>query len=91
MERPTCKTCPYWQETHMDPDEGMKGDCQRYPPLIPYLEGDFDDDNASYPITRADQTCGEHPGFPAYIASLKPAEFSGNSMLDKLLKTVEKS
>ncbi len=46
MERPTCRTCPYWylidandlDETTADefekryPDEEMVGNCQRYPP-----------------------------------------------------------
>lgn len=54
-ERPTCATCPYWQEPQDDtygaPDYGQ---CRR---------------RAYYfPLRKADEWCGEHPDMPAWIA-----------------------
>jgi hypothetical protein len=85
MERPTCKTCPYWDCTDSE-FATASGTCNRYAPM-PIRSGD---DPLVWSTTIDDDFCGEHPSFPAYIASLKPAESSGNSVLDNLLKTVEK-
>lgn len=81
MERPACKTCPYWilrdehdgeekktpgligceislkQYRRLYPDDEDGGTCQRFPR---YEENKWPED-----------WCGEHPDFPAYIASLK--------------------
>jgi hypothetical protein len=95
MERPTCKTCPYWLIEDDDCNPITLEECLKLP-------GDTGPDDwyfecKRYPRKETDEIykhggdfCGEHPDFPAFIASLKPAESSGNSVLDNLLKTVEK-
>jgi hypothetical protein len=99
MERPTCKTCPYWDTQwdaeidagHLDqefaPDSDMPArDCRRWPPTHSALdrfrgigrEKQADDlmrrgyaDQGEWLQTTGDDWCGEHPDFPAYLASLK--------------------
>ena len=34
MERPTCKTCPYWDVDDDDRDDETQGRCRRNPPKI---------------------------------------------------------
>lgn len=33
MERPTCKTCPYWDTSFFDEGD-RQGHCKRYPPRV---------------------------------------------------------
>ncbi len=62
MNRPTCKTCPYFD----------RGFCQRNPPQVTTTEtGPF---YSRWPEVTEDDFCGEHPQFPAYLASLSPCE-----------------
>lgn len=69
MEKPTCKTCPFWARTErpvslpggMGPDEVNEwtralGECRLSSFRHTAAPGDW---------------CGFHPKFPAYIASLK--------------------
>ncbi len=70
-DKPKCQTCPYWED-FTDPEKFANGDankagCHRFPPPN---EDDW------FTRTRADEWCGEHPGFAAWIASLglKPTE-----------------
>jgi hypothetical protein len=70
-----CKTCPYWDESSEDENRGW---CFRHAPkplTHPDESGDnpwpFVSANAFFPQTESDDFCGEHPDFPAYIASLK--------------------
>lgn len=81
MERPTCKTCPYWEfgaETEGDID--YAGFCHRHAPAPRPLPLDGDDNfkkTTSYRVylpveTLGEYWCGEHPDFPAYLESLKP-------------------
>jgi len=60
-ERPTCATCPYWagpEDAH-----GGLGSCR---PRSPRHLGSQCDDFA---IVSSIEWCGDHPDFPAYIAS----------------------
>ncbi len=59
MDRPRCETCAYWDA----------GECKRFPPVI-NMDGKF---TYHWPETADVEWCGEHPDFPAYIASLKSA------------------
>lgn len=82
MERPMCKTCPYfWYEGYED--DGSVGECRRHAPrpLLTRLADteNFDIDNTLFYVVAFPQIhsqklewdfCGEHPAFPAYIASL---------------------
>jgi hypothetical protein len=64
-ERPRCKTCPYWDRGN---NRGVNM-CLRFPP-----RSNNNGDVAYYPETIANDTCGEHPDFPAYIVAVKLAE-----------------
>lgn len=82
MPRPTCSTCPYWGPFEPDKPD-VPGECRRMPPTVPMTEalvGYFarDDDPAAgvfvavWPQSDPDEWCGEHPGFPAYLAGIDP-------------------
>lgn len=76
MDRPTCETCPFFRRLHCDEDQGVDGSCHRYPPKafgrIVFEEGEYE--LAGYqPYVSDRDWCGEHPDFPAYIASLRAA------------------
>jgi hypothetical protein len=63
MDRPTCETCPY--HFVFDPEDW--GECRRFPPEV------GETGEAKWPIIDTDCTsfCGEHPDFPAWLASRK--------------------
>lgn len=69
MERPICATCVHFREFGNDPGEGQ---CKRLPPAV------ILDVNgvalSVWPEVSDYQGCGEHPDFPAYIASLRGPE-----------------
>lgn len=69
MEKPTCRTCVFWQEFEGSPEHD--GTCQKNAPE-PRACLRSRDTFAAWPITYAGEFCGEHPGFPAYLASLAP-------------------
>jgi hypothetical protein len=84
-KRPTCKTCPYWHDLVTE-DEGIEnwkddevrfGDCRRRAPspvMIYQMPPNPGSDNRADLVwlqTLNGDWCGEHPDFPAYIASLK--------------------
>jgi hypothetical protein len=84
MKRPICGNCPYWNGfTQFMRGRFGEGDfegCRRSPPVLPgsdYLAWDKESGGPGhafdgvFPSTRAVDFCGEHPDFPAYIASLK--------------------
>lgn len=102
MERPTCKTCPYWDrdDEFSDTTDGgrvIQAKCRRHAPggssdFFESYEGEAaaDDGNvprewtaynlARFSTTEWSEWCGEHPDFPAYIASLKePVTVNGDS------------
>jgi hypothetical protein len=66
MDRPTCETCPYWREV-----EGQQeGECRRHTPTIgERIDGIESMVNAEWPYTDYFDWCGEHPDFPACMAS----------------------
>lgn len=72
MERPTCKTCPYWDVFNREPFD--EGDCRKQAPRA-YLDSEFSPseqgNNAYWPVTTEIDWCGEHPDFPAYLEGLK--------------------
>ena len=71
MDRPTCATCPYWDNSLFDNLE--HGICRHNSPqpLTPRKE----DDSVwavqvLWPIVDRDDWCGRHPAMPIWIASL---------------------
>jgi hypothetical protein len=75
MDRPTCKTCPYWRELNVDPDDG-NGECHRYPPKLPPTMALVEEvgpygEGLSFPDAPFYLWCGEHPDFPDWIAHLR--------------------
>ena len=64
MERPTCKTCPYWQGNI----RGSRGYCRRSRPVA--RVENFGDDTVlvgEHPLTWPDAWCGDHPHFERFI------------------------
>lgn len=57
-------------ESIMDGGYLVGGECRRYPRTYPGR--DTNDESSSWPRTDNGDWCGEHPDFPAYIASLRP-------------------
>lgn len=75
MDRPTCKTCPYWDETRtLDAGlgSGIRGECRvRAPERPPSRAGVATGDIGVWPETFGDDWCGSHPDMADYIRSLK--------------------
>lgn len=69
MERPTCGTCPYFNNWGADIDLS-DGECRRNAPKTIQTEEDKDL-WVKFAIMYRHEWCGEHPEFPAYIKSLK--------------------
>ncbi len=65
--------------TANEEDADFPGECRRHAPspwsinLFPKDENDDNENNEyiSWPIVGGNEWCGEHPGFPEYIKSLK--------------------
>jgi DNA-directed RNA polymerase alpha subunit len=89
MERPTCGTCPYWQACEQCGDGEAGGTCRRHPPSPPTslgkseiaktADGAYRYDShwsecAIWPHVDRVDWCGEHPDFPAWIATRKGEE-----------------
>ncbi len=79
MEKPVCRTCPYWEVTAGNEDGSPSiGNCQRHAPVFPPTQDMFeaavnvDNDSGAWtgwqPETLPGESCGEHPDFPSYIA-----------------------
>ncbi len=71
MERPTCKTCPYWADYH-DGESLAFGRCHKALPQAPLYkeQGDlppYTHEQANWLITFPTDFCGAHPDFPAYL------------------------
>jgi hypothetical protein len=89
MERPTCSTCPFWEDGYAEQlNNEVAGYCHRHAPQVPTLRthgdgGEEATDTICHgvfvpPMTGEGYWCGEHPGFPAYIEGLKtPAPRTG--------------
>lgn len=87
MDIPTCKTCPYFFDNRTgrphtkgkmeeiaqfpDPDNWW-AECHRYPPAM-LEKNTYENPNelGVWPEVLITDSCGEHPDFPAYLASLK--------------------
>ena len=71
MDRPNCGTCPYF----LCDDDSESGECHKNAPT-PFIYDDRDSDPIyqRWPYMLEGEFCGEHPDFPAYIESLKPAK-----------------
>lgn len=68
MERPSCRTCVHWNDTGE-----RESECMRMPPtvfVIPFPRDDGTYTESVFPMVSAGMGCGEHPDFPAYLASL---------------------
>jgi hypothetical protein len=81
VDRPTCKTCPYWVNYTCDSEEPARpdsGGCELLPPqwVGPPIDAARDvcptvnPDNWSQPCTNSCDGCGQHPDFPAYLKAL---------------------
>ena len=83
MDRPTCKTCPFWDTwadgtppTAEELEDIDFGECRRNAPSTYQLKhgSDFFDrkhnTSPEWPETHCLEWCGEHPDFPEYIKSL---------------------
>lgn len=67
-QRPTCRTCPYWEcDEHTSQEEvdrdaySVAGTCHRHANMQQRHRGSRD-------------WCGEHPKFPEYLVQLELAE-----------------
>ena len=60
MDRPTCKTCPYWRKQYEDDTSGT---CQRRSPQA--VRRDY----PTFAETHESSWCGEHPDFAAWMAT----------------------
>jgi hypothetical protein len=58
----TCRTCPFWAADPPDRQAGLVRECRRNAPR-PFLGSAIleDADCASFPVTPAEDWCGEHP------------------------------
>jgi predicted DNA-binding transcriptional regulator AlpA len=98
MERPTCKTCLYWDHV-CDPDDDSRpvGICHRSPPRYTgtMTSGDSSKsvslDAWDQPWIAESGWCGEHPDFPAYLAFLRSGRVLGQVELNGDLPRVERS
>jgi hypothetical protein len=71
MDKPTCKTCPYFWREH--PDDEI-GECRRRAPrYLLALDGTDCDNN--WARVYQHQWCGEHPMFDTWIKSKAVHEF----------------
>jgi hypothetical protein len=94
MDHPFCDTCPYWDladpRAEYDPEridwtieariadgELVDGECRRYPRFYPQHKGQKES-TTSWPRTSSADWCGEHPDFPAYLATLRAAPAKPN-------------
>lgn len=77
MDKPTCKTCPYFEAGDENNGDGFDaGYCHRSSPIAIPLDDDHEDSVfVLWPKTLKIEWCGEHPQFPTYLASLsEPAK-----------------
>lgn len=73
-DRPTCPTCPYWQQHEYnddkDPTELTAGLCRRHSPrpsMGRMLKEEPLEEFPVWPETFSSEWCGDHPDFPAYL------------------------
>lgn len=71
MDRPTCKTCPYWDHV-----EGVRaGTCRRHAPKA-FTDPDGTEISTfpCWPDTHDVEFCGEHPDFPEYVITFQASK-----------------
>jgi hypothetical protein len=82
VDRPTCKTCMYYDDMVIEPDDpvGVLGVCRRFPPVFVGPMASkvdrgwaFSEEFWIQPWVSGRGCCGEHPDFPAYLASRRTA------------------
>lgn len=68
MKRPKCATCPYYEETELFEQGTSEGLCIRHPPSL-VAKSDRPEQYEAWanPVVSSEDSCGEHPDFPAYI------------------------
>jgi hypothetical protein len=61
MKRKICENCKYWEQLEGDKDKMLdKGNCHRYPPVIPEIQhGCIDIGDWWFPCVFKDDWCGE--------------------------------
>lgn len=70
-DRPTCETCPFYSKDDIEPSHARTGHCHRLSPTYKtHLQHPAEAWHPSFPLLTDDNWCGEHPKFPAYLASL---------------------
>ena len=78
-KRPTCETCPYWEN-----DGEYAGECHRFPPRLPSTDRQQNESIVAlgaramwtgwHAATAPSEWCGEHPDFPAWLRFARAAE-----------------
>ena len=68
MDKPTCKSCPFWDDEKI---------CRRYAPrqgtlIMPREIGELARMTTIFEARSSDEWCGDHPEFAAWIASQRP-------------------
>lgn len=61
MDKPTCKTCPYWK--HYSEETEEIGLCMYNPPTVTFVDGDDPFWGTNSPTTEHSDWCGKHPDF----------------------------
>jgi len=83
MERPSCRTCPYWDNSNDEPGREPKGFCRkrspRFPPTESLVKAAEDSWGGIWPDTYYFEWCGEHPDFPVWLAARKANQKASTS------------
>lgn len=72
MNKPTCRTCPYWLEgEEVNEGEEIPGECHRTSPVDMVLGDGVD---TMWPKVCSWDWCGEHPHFTKWMSFPKSPE-----------------
>lgn len=103
MDRPMCKTCPYWMPTGhtttkpgwwVDPPEGLAlGQCRHSPPPAAHHHagGVYEHGAGQPPLTNESFWCGQHPDFLAHIATTRKPKRKVKPTAQRIVKAWEAS
>lgn len=76
--RPTCATCPHYEDKGDEEQGDRDGYCRRHAPIPVNIPMPLRDGQGlpncmvvMWPEVWADESCGEHPDFAAYLAARK--------------------
>ena len=109
MDKPTCRTCPFWDLTdaHFDlwdddppgvapalqralsTERTVEGECRRFPRSW-QGKGVRDEQTTAWPFTADYDWCGEHPDFPAWLASRKTAPATRAVRVEDVLSELDR-